>query len=44
MSLPLRNEFLATAYHVTSRANRREHIFADHADRRALLAVVWRQG
>ena len=40
MSRPLRIEFPGAIYHVTSRGDRRESIFDDDADRRALLAVV----
>ena len=40
MSRPLRIEFPGAVYHVTSRGDRRESIFEDDADRRALLAVV----
>ncbi len=40
MSRPLRIEFLGAIYHVTSRGDRRERIFEDDADRRALLAVI----
>jgi putative transposase len=40
MSRPLRIEFPGAIYHVTSRGDRREPIFADDADRQALLAVV----
>ena len=39
MSRPLRIEFIDALYHVTSRGNRSEHIFADDSDRCALLAV-----
>lgn len=40
MSRPLRIEFPGALYHVTSRGDRREPIFVDDADRRALLEVV----
>ena len=40
MSRPLRIEFPGAIYHVTSRGDRREPIFVDDDDRRALLAVV----
>ena len=40
MSRPLRIEFPGAIYHVTSRGDRREAIFVDDEDRRALLAVV----
>jgi putative transposase len=40
MSRPLRIEFPGALYHVTSRGDRRESIFADDEDRRSLLAVV----
>ncbi len=40
MSRPLRIEFPGALYHVTSRGNRREDIFADDTDRARLLAVV----
>jgi putative transposase len=40
MSRPLRIEFPGAVYHVTSRGDRRESIFADDEDRVALLAVV----
>lgn len=39
-SRPLRIEFPGAVYHVTSRGDRRESIFADDDDRQALLAVV----
>jgi REP element-mobilizing transposase RayT len=40
MSRPLRIEFPGAVYHVTSRGDRRESIFADDQDRAALLTVV----
>ena len=40
MSRPLRIEFPGAIYHVTSRGDRRESIFDDDTDRRALLAVM----
>jgi putative transposase len=40
MSRPLRIEFPGAVYHVTSRGDRRESIFADDVDRVALLAVI----
>ena len=40
MSRPLRIEFPGALYHVTSRGDRREPIFLDDEDRRALLEVV----
>ncbi len=40
MSRPLRIEFPGAIYHVTSRGDRRESIFEDDDDRRALLGVV----
>jgi putative transposase len=40
MARPLRIEFPGAVYHVTSRGDRRESIFADDTDRAALLAVV----
>ena len=40
MSRPLRIEFPGAMYHVTSRGDRREPIFVDDDDRRALLVVV----
>lgn len=40
MSRPLRIEFPGALYHVTSRGDRREDIFADDLDRARLLAVV----
>lgn len=40
MSRPLRIEFAGALYHVTSRGDRRESIFVDDEDRRALLSVV----
>jgi len=40
MSRPLRIEFPGALYHVTSRGDRREDIFADDTDRARLLAVV----
>ena len=40
MSRPLRLEFPGAVYHVTSRGDRRESIFADETDREALLAIV----
>jgi putative transposase len=40
MSRPLRIEFAGALYHVTSRGDRRESIFVDDEDRRALLGVV----
>jgi REP element-mobilizing transposase RayT len=40
MSRPLRIEFPGAIYHVTSRGDRREPIFADDEDRRCLLAIT----
>ncbi len=40
MSRPLRIEYPGAIYHVTSRGDRRESIFEDDDDRRALLRVV----
>ena len=40
MARPLRIEFPGAIYHVTSRGDRREPIFEDDEDRRALLDVV----
>ena len=40
MSRPLRIEFPGAVYHVTSRGDRRESIFADDEDRREFLAIV----
>jgi len=40
MSRPLRIEFPGAVYHVTSRGDRREPIFADDTDRIALLSVL----
>lgn len=40
MARPLRIEFPGAVYHVTSRGDRREHIFEDDQDRRSLLSVV----
>lgn len=40
MARPLRIEFPGAVYHVTSRGDRREPIFADDGDRVALLEVV----
>jgi REP element-mobilizing transposase RayT len=40
MSRPLRIEFPGAVYHVTSRGDRREDIFADDADRSALRLVL----
>ena len=40
MSRPLRIEFPGAVYHVTSRGDRREPVFADDGDRVALLDVV----
>ena len=40
MSRPLRIEFPGAVYHVTSRGDRRERIFVDDEDRRALLDVL----
>lgn len=37
MTRPLRIEFPGAVYHVTSRGDRRESIFADDDDRVALL-------
>jgi REP element-mobilizing transposase RayT len=42
MSRPLRLEFEAAIYHATSRGDRREAIFEDDTDRKALLAVLAR--
>ncbi len=40
MARPLRIEFPGAVYHVTARGDRREDIFVDDQDRRALLEVV----
>ena len=40
MARPLRIEFPGAVYHVTARGDRREDIFVDDEDRRALLEVV----
>ncbi len=40
MTRPLRIEFPGANYHVTSRGDRRESIFAEDDDRRALLRVA----
>lgn len=40
MSRPLRIEFPGALYHITSRGDRREEIFADDADRARFLTVV----
>lgn len=40
MARPLRIEFPGAVYHVTSRGDRREPIFVDDEDRRALLTVL----
>jgi putative transposase len=40
MSRPLCIEFPGAVYHITSRGNRREPIFADDADRKAFLEVL----
>ena len=40
MARPLRIEFAGAIYHVTSRGDRREPIFVDDEDRRALVEVV----
>jgi len=40
MARPLRIEFPGAVYHVTSRGDRREPIFVDEVDRRALLDVL----
>ncbi|MGH8631867.1 MAG: REP-associated tyrosine transposase [Burkholderiales bacterium] len=40
MARPLRIEFPGAVYHVTSRGDRREDIFADDEDRHALLQVA----
>lgn len=42
MSRPLRIEFPGAVYHVTSRGDRREAIYADDADRAQFLAVLAR--
>lgn len=42
MARPLRIEFPGAVYHVTSRGDRREDIFADDEDRHALLEVIGR--
>ncbi len=42
MARPLRIEFPGAIYHVTSRGDRRERIFVDDDDRRALLEVLAR--
>lgn len=40
MACPLRIEFPGAVYHVTARGDRREDIFVDDEDRRALLEIV----
>jgi putative transposase len=40
MSRPLRIEFPGAVYHVTARGNRRSTIFADDADRHALIDIL----
>ena len=40
MARPLRIEFPGAVYHVTARGDRREPIFVDDEDRRALLEIV----
>ncbi len=40
MARPLRIEFPGAVYHVTTRGDRREPIFVDDEDRRALLRVI----
>lgn len=40
MDRPLRLEFAGVLYHITSRGNRRENIFEDDSDRKALLSVL----
>ena len=40
MARPLRIEFPGAVYHVTARGERREPIFVDDEDRRALLEIV----
>ncbi|MEY2872687.1 MAG: hypothetical protein RLZZ373_58 [Pseudomonadota bacterium] len=40
MSRPLRIEFPGADYHVTSRGDRREHIYRDYADRLLQLEVL----
>lgn len=40
MARPLRVEFPGAVYHVTTRGNRRQHIFQDDADRSAFLKVL----
>ncbi|MDO8906483.1 hypothetical protein [Hydrogenophaga sp.] len=40
MARPFRIEFPGAVYHVTSRGDRREPIFVDDVDRRALLDVL----
>lgn len=40
MARPLRIEFPGAIYHVTSRGDRRDDIFADDTDRRTFLAVL----
>jgi len=40
MARPLRIEFPGAVYHVTARGDRREDIFVDDGDRRALLEVL----
>lgn len=42
MARPLRIEFEGAVYHVTSRGDRREPIFADDGDRIRLLQIVGR--
>lgn len=42
MSRPLRIQIAGGVYHVTSRGNRRERIFVDDHDRRALLEILGR--
>ena len=40
MARPLRIKFPGAVYHVTSRGDRRELIFVDDVDRRALMDVL----
>jgi len=40
MARPLRIEFEGAVYHVTSRGNRREHIYEDDGDRERFLSVL----
>lgn len=44
MTRPLRIEFPGALYHITSRGDRRESIFADDEDRAALLCTAMGSG